>query len=323
MSVSPEMPLVNVITTIYTDERLNDLYSLLQSLSRQVYKTIELICVVERSEELLHRIKQFCKDNQYEKVTLLFNEGPWGLSAARNLAIKHAQGEIIAFIDDDAVAFPEWIEEIVKAFKEDSNLIGVTGPIYPLWEEESMAWFPKELYWIFSCTYQEENIKMYVRNGYGTNIAFKCEAFDLCGDFKTELGLKSDGKNGINGPVAEEMELSVRVTELTNKYIAFCPTVKVYHRVYKYRFTRRYIEKRSYWEGYAKAKVKKEMTCSIKGKKILRTEYALLKQLLIRIITLSAGIVWNPLVNLKQIYTIITVLSWTAVGYFSYYLNLS
>jgi len=315
-------PLVSIITTIYTDERINDFLDLIKSITSQTYPNFEMLCVVERSKELYDFLENYIRQNDLPKIKLLFNHGPWGLSAARNLAIKEGRGDIFAFIDDDAVAFPNWIEETVKTYQEDENIIGTTGPILPLWEDDSMSWFPEELYWIFSCTYYDDDKKFYVRNGYGTNISFKKDAFNTCGNFLTELGAKGGGTKGKNEPGGEETEFSYRVTSKTKKYIIYNPLVKVLHRVYKYRFTRNFIVKRSYWEGYTKAKFKNEINKNLNhNNSFLKTEYSLLGKLFKKTMISSLGLLKKPKNNMRVIQTIIIVVFWVAVGYLSNYVK--
>jgi len=78
-------------------------------------------------------------------LKVILNDGKYGLSTARNVGIKHANGDIIVFVDDDVLLCPDWAEKMVEAYK-DNAIIGVTGPAFPLWEDASMAWFPKEFY---------------------------------------------------------------------------------------------------------------------------------------------------------------------------------
>ncbi len=50
------------------------------------------------------------------------------ISAARNLGVSMAGGDVITFIDDDAVPEPTWLHEFAKSF-EDSDLMGATGTV--------------------------------------------------------------------------------------------------------------------------------------------------------------------------------------------------
>jgi len=136
-------PLVSVIATSYSMERLGDLTALLDSLEKQTYHDCEIIVVLEKSQELLDRITEYVRQKGYANVRLLFNSGLGGLSAARNLGIKNARGTILAFIDDDAVATPDWLENIVKTFQDNDNIVGVTGAITPLWETQEMSGFQR------------------------------------------------------------------------------------------------------------------------------------------------------------------------------------
>jgi len=58
-----------------------------------------------------------------------------GLSRARNTGWTQASGEFVAYLDDDAVAVPYWLEKILHVFETVRPMPGcVGGRIEPLWE---------------------------------------------------------------------------------------------------------------------------------------------------------------------------------------------
>jgi glycosyltransferase involved in cell wall biosynthesis len=310
-------PQISIITTTYTLDRLNDITELLDSIQAQTYKNVETLIVAERSPELADSVRRYIADKGYPHMQVLYNDGEWGASAARNLAIGQAKGDIVALVDDDALLFPDWAEETVKTYAQDSSLIGVTGPILPLWEQESMGWFPQELYWIFSCTYWDMTEKTEVRNGYGTNLSFRREAFNSGERFNTSLGVRGRGQRGWQEPGGEEVEFSLRVQRKTGKRIIYNPQVRVKHRVYRYRLTTDFMARRAYWEGYAKAMLNRWYHPA--GKAVLSTEYELLHRILFRLLPqIARRLFRRPLIALRQLWVVTMVLSCVASGYLGY-----
>ena len=308
---------ISIITTSYTMDRFKDIIELLDSIQEQSYRNIEIIVVAERSPELAENIRNYARKKGYPNILALYNQGEWGLSSARNLGIRQASGDIIAFVDDDAILFPDWAEETARAYAEDSSIIGLTGPILPLWEDESMRWFPREFYWIFSCTYWDWTKPTEVRNGYGTNISFRREAFDLCGSFKTNLGAKGGGESGKHELGGEETEFSLRVRRQTHKRIVYHPNIKVKHKVYHYRLSNSFIRKRAYWEGYTKAMFGRLYHSNDEA--VLSTEHELLHRIFSRLIPSSLKLVFSqPGVALRRLWVTILVLACVATGYLSY-----
>jgi glycosyltransferase involved in cell wall biosynthesis len=118
-----------------------------------------------------------------------------GLDVARNLALRMANGEIIAFIDDDAVAAPDWIRAIRASFADPSTAC-VTGRVLPL-ELRTEAQQLFEEHYSFDRGAQP---RRYVgsadqprlllnpwRMGTGCNMAFRRQVFDVIGPFDEAL----------------------------------------------------------------------------------------------------------------------------------------
>lgn len=305
-----KQPLLSVVITSYTTERLNDIYELLDSLKTQSYPNLETIFVAERSTELHDRIKSYAQEGGIPNPVVIFNDGEPGLSAARNLGIEQATGEIIAFVDDDVVLFPDWAEEMVKAHEDDS-VIGVTGPAFPLWDDESMSWFPEEFYWIISCTgWSGWNEVREMRNAWGMNMSFKREAFEQCGLFLNEFGFHK-------GPIAEDNEFSLRVRIQTGKPMIYCPTVRVRHRVHKYRLSQQFIRERAYWIGHSRRMLRKLYPEVDSGGDSLGQEHQLLRRIFGRLFpNIMRGFFTNPVIAWRRLSVTITALFFVTLGYY-------
>jgi len=320
MTTATKLPKISIITPFYTMVRFKDITELLDSIQLQSYRNIETIIVAERSPELVESIKNYTHGKGYSNIIVLYNQGKWGSYPSRNLGINKASGEIIAFVDDDALLFPDWAEQTARAYAEDSSIIGLTGPILPLWEDEAMNWFPREFYWIFSCTYWEWTEPTEVRNGYGTNISFRKEAFNQCGFFKVSLEDEKSGKSDWQQPGGEETEFSIRVKRQTHKRIIYHPNIKVKHKVYLYRLSNNFIRKRAYWEGYAKAIFNRLYRSH--NEQILSTEHELLHRILFCLVPTSLKLFFSqPKVALRQLWVTKLVLASVATGYLNYNLH--
>ncbi len=117
-----EYPLVSVVVCAYNAARTID--SCLASLKNLNYPNYEVIVVNDGSTDQTLEIAQ-C----YDYVNLI-NQENLGLSAARNVGIAAATGEIIAFTDSDCVADPDWLTYLVAKFIS-SGVCAVGGPNFP------------------------------------------------------------------------------------------------------------------------------------------------------------------------------------------------
>lgn len=315
-----ESPLLSIVITTYTDARLNDIYDLLKSIKNQTYSNTETLFIVERSKELMEKIRSYGIDNKIPNLNLLFNSGEPGLSAARNIGIKQAKGDIIAFVDDDVLLFTDWAENMVKAYKDDS-IIGVTGPAIPLWEDPSMAWFPEEFYWIISCTAWNsgDHIKE-IRNAWGMNMSFKREAFGKGLLFNNEYGLRNSSRNRWVDPPSEDVDFSIRIKEQSKKIIIYNPTVRLQHRAYKYRLQQKFIRQRSFSVGYQRRMITRIYSRINGNTQVLAPETVLLKRILTRLLpSIFVDIFTKPSYSFRRLRVTFTSLVFVMMGYgFSY-----
>jgi glycosyltransferase involved in cell wall biosynthesis len=237
---------VSVVISTYTAERINYVLECIRSLQKQTLPPKEIILALDPDEKLV----EFYKLNVPDNVKIVVSEG-YGLSYARNAGVKSAEGEIIAFIDDDAVADDRWLETLVRNYN-DPNVMGVGGLIKPVWRSSRPLWFPEELDWVIGCSYKGlPECKAAVRNPIGCNMSFRREVFEKVGYFRPNMGRL--GKSLLGG---EEPELSIRILKkIPNAKILYDPLAIVYHIVTKDRLNLKYLITRSLNEGFSKAMI--------------------------------------------------------------------
>jgi len=308
-------PLFSIVITSYTIERLEDIHELLESINNQTYENLEIIVVIEHSGDLFNQVSDYTEKLPYLNTKVIRANGDSGASAGRNLGIAHSNGEIIAFIDDDAIPFPDWAERMIEIYEDDS-IIGVTGPAYPLWKDKPALWLPQEFFWLINCNnWVNWTTVREVRNIWGMNASFRREAFDS-GGFEISLGPHGGGIEGWKRHMPEEIELSVRIRERTGKRIVYSPQPKVSHKVYPYKLKFKYIMQSAYLMGFSKYLTKKLYSKSTDSEEILSQE----KDLLWRIITkepqhLIKEIIYHPYLAWRRFMTVVITLTAVAFGY--------
>ncbi|HEY9659004.1 MAG TPA: glycosyltransferase family A protein, partial [Allocoleopsis sp.] len=62
-----------------------------------------------------------------------------GLSVARNTGAKAAQSSLLAYLDDDAVASPTWLQAIYTAYQHNEKLAVAGGKVTLLWSYGTSA----------------------------------------------------------------------------------------------------------------------------------------------------------------------------------------
>ncbi len=306
------LPTISLVVPCYSSERFQDILALLDSVERQTRPLDELIIVVQRSQALRSQLEARLADGVSSGGRLIFLELEPQVSRARNAGIEEARGDIIAFVDDDAVLFDDWAERTRETYALRQDIIGVAGAIVPLWDSPAMAWFPRELYWMLSCTYWTSPTPVRVRNGYGANMSFRREAFASGRRFDDSLGIAGWGTAGWRGVGGEEPELAVRVVRETGRAILYVPDIRVRHRVMSYRLALRNLARRAYWEGRLKATLARRFR---NESGVLSTEHSLLKDIGVGYARRLLLMARQPLTALKQQAMISLALACVAAGY--------
>lgn len=259
---------ISVVICVYTEDRWGDILAAVDSVGAQSLPAHETLLVVDHNAALLRRLTDHYTDHHGDGgagpdpettadtgqgVRVLANAGPRGLSAGRNTGIAASHGEVIAFLDDDAVAERDWLHHFAAAYT-DPRVLAVGGRTVPVWASRRRpAWFPEEFDWVVGCTYLGlPPGRVRVRNVLGGNASFRREAFDAAGGFASGIG-----RDGDKRPLGcEETELCIRLARARpDALLLIDDRAVIHHKVPAARERFAYFRSRAYAEGLSKALV--------------------------------------------------------------------
>lgn len=181
--------------------------SCIESLQNQTLKPAEIIVVNDGSTDSSEE-----KLKKHSSIKLIKHDMNLGLAAARNTAIEHSSGDVIVFIDADASAHPDFIENLIECYSDD-KIAGVGGEaiegnlntIYDRWRN------------YHAYQGQKEKVLKKVDMIAGVASSYRREIFDDVGLFDTQF--KTNG---------EDMELGLRLKK-SGYSLIYTPHAKVNH----------------------------------------------------------------------------------------------
>ena len=237
-------PTISVVICAFTPERLPVMEEAIGSLRAQTLPPHEVVLVIDHAPHLLEEVRGLWPD-----LKIVANREQQGLSGARNTGVAEASGEIVAFLDDDAIAAPDWLEHLAGAYA-DPRVLGAGGTVRPRWVEGKPPWFPAEFDWVVGCTHSGMPSELEpVRNLVGANMSFRRAQLLDVGGFSHDLGRVGSLPVG-----CEETDLSIRVHQRwPEAEILYDPAARVEHVVPAARGTVRYFVDRCRAEGRSKA----------------------------------------------------------------------
>jgi len=188
-------------------------------------------------------VGEFCR-HYPGRFRYLF-EPQQGLSYARNAGIRTARGDILAFTDDDAIVEPSWLWNLTSAL-HGGEWAGAGGRIIPVWPKPLPSWLSVgDLHSMgpFVAFDLGKEAGPLLRPPYGANMAFRREAFEKYGDFRTDLG-----RSGTNLQGREEVEFANRLLA-GGERLRYEPGAVVRHPVPQCRMEKSYVLRWWYWYG--------------------------------------------------------------------------
>ena len=296
---------VSVVICTYSEDMYEHFRESLESVRDQTYDPIEVVVIVDGNESLYERIVE--EYGELDDVEIHCNDENLGLSGSRTRAIEYVTGDVVALIDDDAVADERWIEELVSVY-ESTDAIAAGGKITPIWVAGKPDFLPEEFYWLVGVTHRgfadpgEE-----VRNTNGSNISFRTWVLEELGGFEPDVGRK--GENNLQ---AHETEFCSRMCEEYGRGVVYNPAAEVGHKVFEYRIDKRWLLDRAFWQGYSKRAME-----SIVSEDATEEEFSFLGKLLFRFVpSRIKSLLFSPSVpKTLQLVTLLVLTATVGVGY--------
>ncbi len=242
--VACAMPDPQISAIICTHNRAAYLGAAIDSLLAQSFSSFELIVVDNASTDATRQVVASRANPNlryiYEPVT--------GLSVARNTGAKLARAEILAYLDDDAVASPNWLSALHAAYQANPQLAIAGGRVTLLWAEGNIppSWLSPNLSGNLGAYDLGAEMRLIDQPGQtprGLNYSIRRQFLEQAGGFDLKLGRV--GKNLLSN---EELHMTELALE-QGWQVAYLPDAHVAHHVAPERLNRAWFLSRGWWQG--------------------------------------------------------------------------
>ncbi len=232
--------MLSIIICTYNRDKY--IYNVLKSIADTDFdkKNYEIILINNNSTDNTKlECNRFGHDFPSVEFYYFFEENQ-GLSYARNRGIKEAKGEILIYVDDDALVNKEYLQAYYDFFENYPNAFAAGGPIIPKYETKQPSWmsyYTKEL--ITGYLYKGNTVSEFKQRRYpgGGNAGYRKTVFDQIGFFDVKLGRKGNNLVG-----AEEKDIFDKMTKKGMSYY-YIPNAILYHIIPKTKLTKDYFNR--------------------------------------------------------------------------------
>lgn len=240
--------MIRLSLVIATYNRAEQLMITLSSVAAQSKASAQWECIVvdnNSMDDTKKRAEAFIAEHPNLNIRYHF-EQKQGLSHARNAGIEQAQGDIIAFIDDDERIVPDFISAYIKLFDSHPNAMAAGGKIiaeYPTGRPRWMSHYTERP--IANPMDFGDYVRAFPKGRIpgGGNMAMRRDVFTQIGLFNTSLG--RTGKSLIGG---EESDLFERIAA-AGMECYYTPRAVMYHIIPTEKLTESYFERLCYNTG--------------------------------------------------------------------------
>ena len=188
--------------------------------------------------------RQVCEQFAMEHTDVTFRyvvEQEQGLSVAKNKGIREAKGDLIVYIDDDALVDTHYLKDYADWFEQHPETMAAGGPVQPRYEEgEEPAWMtPYTRSLLTAWMDYGDKVREYPKGRYpgGGNAAYRKEVFEKVGVFNTALGRKGGNLMG-----SEEKDIFAKMHQL-GMQVLYLPNPVLHHLIPAYKLGEDYFNR--------------------------------------------------------------------------------
>lgn len=241
---------VTVITAAYSMSRWDMTCLAIESALRQTLTPREIIVPVDHNRQLYERLDErwagIGGGDGHPSIRIVESRYDGHLGASATTAAELAGGEYLAFLDDDAVAEPDWLRHLLAPF-QDPTVIAVGGAPIPVYSVPRPRWFPYEFDWVFGCTY----------------VGLPTSAAPILHLIGTTMAVRRKDLMAIGGIHSNDhgdMEMSHRLLEYApGSKLIYEPNAVVRHLVHEDRLTWSYFWRRCFFVNRSKVHAIRDM----------------------------------------------------------------
>lgn len=235
----------DIAAIICTHNRDEYLGAAIDSLLEQDWDSYEVLVVDNASSDRTRAVVEQRLSNPRLRYVY---EAHLGLSVARNRGVKETTAPIVAYLDDDAIASPQWLKELVTAYQNNPKLAIAGGKVTLIWPEgvKPPNWISEGMASGLGAYDLGDEI-IYLKNPNltprGLNYSLRRSFLEAIGGFDPNLGRV--GKNLLSN---EELYMTEKAIALRWQ-VAYLPQALVAHHVAPERLKPSWFLRRSWWQG--------------------------------------------------------------------------
>jgi glycosyltransferase involved in cell wall biosynthesis len=239
------MPPPRISAIICTHNRDDYLGAAIDSLLQQDFDHYEVIVVDNASTDQTRTVVE--ARLPHPRLHYIY-ESALGLSVARNTGAQAAQGEILAYLDDDAEASRGWLAALMEIYEQNPKVAIAGGRVTLIWPENQTPpkWLSANMAGNLGAYDLGDELTYITQPGLtprGLNYSITADFLNQIGGFDVNLGRV--GKNLLSN---EELYMTEKALQMGYQ-VAYLPKALVAHNVAPNRLAPSWFMSRSWWQG--------------------------------------------------------------------------